>query len=298
MPAAEQENESVTYACDFRTSGLLSNDSTRQLRSLHESFARSFAHALDLFLGSPLEVKLLKVEQQGVREFAASLLPGSYLVPLALQPLGERVVARFDSALFFPLLDILLGGSGEQSDEPRELTEIDEELFRSMTELMCTQLERAWKAVNVSVAPQASIKSLANSQLFAMEDRVVVLQFEIKVSGTTSTFAIALPGQFAGAVIRGSQPDDHQLASQADAQERLRQRMLNCTMSVSATLPDLRVPLGELVTMQVGSLVNLRATAQVPVHLQVGQHSILDVTPVRRGNNKAAQVNGPKQMQY
>lgn len=297
MPPAEQPKEVVTHACDFRTSGLLSNDSTRQLRSLHESFARSFAHALDLFLGSPLDVKLLKVEQQGAREFTASLLPGSYLVPLALQPLGERVLARFDGALFFPLLDILLGGSGEQSSEPRELTEIDEELFRSMTELMCTQLERAWKAVNVSVAPQPSIKSLTNSQLFAMEDRVVVLQFEIRVSGTVSTFAIALPGQFAGAVIRGSQPDESQLTGQADAQERLRQRMLKCTMSLAATLPDLRVPLGELVTMQVGSLLNLRATVQVPVHLQVGRHSIFDVTPVRRGNNKAAQINAVKHVQ-
>ena len=297
MPPAEQQKESTTYACDFRTSGLLSNDSTRQLRTLHEGFARSFAHALDLFLGSPLEVKLLKVEQQGAREFAASLVPGSYLVPLALQPLGERVVARFDSALFFPLLDILLGGSGEQSEQARELTEIDEDLFRSMTELMCTQLERAWKALNVSVAPQPAIKSLANSQLFSMEDRVVVLHFEIRVSGTLCTFAMALPGQFASAVIRGGQPNEQHLTDQADAQERLQRRMLNCSMSVSATLPDLCVPLGELVAMQVGSLLNLRATVQVPVHLQVEQYSIFDVTPVRRGNNKAAQINGSKQVQ-
>ncbi len=297
MPPAEQENDSLMHACDFRTSGLLSNDSTRQLRSLHEAFARSFAHALDLFLGSPLEVRLQKIEQQGAREFTTSLLSSSYLVPLALQPLGERVVARFDSALFFPLLDILLGGLGEQSDQLRELTEIDEELFRSMTELMCTQLERAWKAVNVSVTPQPSIKSLANSQIFANEDRVVVLHFEIRVSGTLCTFALALPGQFAGAVIRGSQPNDQHLSDQAQEQERLQQRMLNCSISVSATLPDLCVPLGELVTMQVGSLLDLRATVQVPVHLQVGHHSIFDVTPVRRGNNKAAQINVSKQVQ-
>lgn len=295
MPPVDQKKEPLTYACDFRTSGLLSNDSTRQLRSLHESFARSFAHALDLFLGSPLDVKLLKVEQQGAREFAAALQTGSYLVPLSLQPLGERAVARFDSALFFPLLDILLGGLGEQSDEPRELTEIDEELFRSMTELMCAQLERAWKAVDVSVAPQPSIKSLASSQLFVAEDRVVVLHFEIRVSETTATFAIALPGQFAGAVIRGSQPNEPHLNSQIDVQTRLRQRVMNCTMSVSATLPDLRVPLGELVTMQVGSLLNLRSTVQIPVHLQVGQHSIFDITPVRRGNYKAAQINNAMQ---
>lgn len=291
MPSTNQQKELTVHACDFRTSGLLSNDSTRQLRSLHDMFARSFAHALDLFLGSSMDIKLLRIEQQGARDFVSSFASGSYIVPLMLQPIGERAVARFDNALFFPLLDILLGGSGEQSDQPRELTEIDEELFRSMTELMCVQLERTWKALGVGVSPQPSVKSLSNSQLFASEDRVVVLHFDIRLNETVSNFTIALPGQFANAVIRGSQPQDHQVQSPVSAHERLRSRMLDCTLSVVATLPDLYVPLGELVTMEVGSLLNLRATVQVPVHLQVGQYSIFDVTPVRRGNNKAAQVN-------
>ncbi|MGI4755496.1 MAG: FliM/FliN family flagellar motor switch protein [Janthinobacterium lividum] len=290
MALQNDMQERSIHPCNFRTSGLLSNDSTRQLRSMHETFARAFSHALDLFLGSPLEVKLLKVEQQGSREFGSSMSPGSYLVPLALQPMGERAVARFDNALFFPLLDLLLGGTGDNPEETRELTEIDEELFRSVTELMCVQLERVWKSLELSVTPQPAVKTLLAGQLFLLEERVVTLHFEMRLIHTTALFEVALPGQMAGALIRGGQPDPAQIGLQPGAQQRLRKRLLNCTMPLSATLPDLQVPIGDLLNLEVGSLLNLRAPVQAPIFLQVGEYALFDVTPVRQGVHKAAQI--------
>ena len=289
--AQDDHRQRSIHPCNFRTSGLLSNESTRQLRSLHETFARAFSHALDLFLGSPLEVKLLKVEQQGSREFGSSLMAGSYLVPLALQPVGERAVARFDSTLFFPLLDILLGGTGDQPEEARELTEIDEELFRSVTELMCAQLERVWKTLNVTVSPQPSIKSLQAGQLFLLEERVIALQFELRLGDFSAQFELGLPGQFAGALIRGGQPDPAHNGLQQSAQQRLRKRLLNCPMPLAVTLPHLQVPIRHLLALDIGSILNLRAPVQSPIHLQAGNHSLFDVTPVRQGEHKAAQLN-------
>ena len=149
----EASRERTLAPCNFRASGLLSNESTRQLRSMHETFARTLSHSLDLFLGSPVEVKLAKIDQIGAREFSATMASGSYLVPFSLLPLQERVIAKFENGLLFPLLDLLLGGPGEPIEQIRELTEIDEELFRSVTELIAAQLERAWKGSSVSVTP-------------------------------------------------------------------------------------------------------------------------------------------------
>jgi flagellar motor switch protein FliM len=151
----EGQRERALTRCNFRASGLLSNESTRQLRSMHESFARTLSHSLDLFLGSPIELKLSKIDQVGAREFSAAVASGSYLVPFSILPLQERVIAKFENGLLFPLLDLLLGGPGEPIEQIRELTEIDEELFRSVTELIAAQLERAWKISTVSVSPLA-----------------------------------------------------------------------------------------------------------------------------------------------
>ena len=105
----EAPRERALTPCNFRASGLLSNESTRQLRSMHETFARTLSHSLDLFLGSPVEVKLAKIDQIGAREFSAAMSSGSYLVPFSLLPLQERVIAKFENGLLFPLLDLLLG---------------------------------------------------------------------------------------------------------------------------------------------------------------------------------------------
>lgn len=292
----ECRDERTVTPCNFRASGLLSNESTRQLRSMHETFARALSHSLDLFLGSPLEVKLIKVDQVNAREFGASVSAGNYLVPFGLHPMQDRVIAKFDNGLLFPLLDLLLGGPGDPLEHTRELTEIDEELFRSVTELMAAQLERVWKVCNVSVAPLASVKPALMGQLFAMEERVVSLHFEIRLATMTSAFELVFPMSFSSALVRSSHGDaTRRSGMQTGGMQRFRDRLLQCQMPLSVDLPQLHVPLGDLVGLKVGSVLNLRAPIQTPILLHVSGHSLFEVTPVRRGEYKAAQLNKPGQ---
>lgn len=282
-------------ACNFRASGLLSHESTRQLRSMHETFARALSHSLDLFLGSPLEVKLVSVDQIGAREFGASLSASNYLVPFGLPPMQEKAIAKFDNSLLFPLLDLLLGGSGEPLGVTRDLTEIDDELFRSVTELLAAQLERIWKVCNVAVAPLSSVKPVSIGQLFAIEERVVSLRFELRLVTVTSAFALVLPMTFASALVRGSQSAaSRRSGPERDLARRFRDRLLDCEMLLSVDLPQLRVPVADLLALDRGMVVNLRAPAESKVLLHVNGSPFFEVTPVRRGQYKAAQLNNAR----
>lgn len=287
----EISRDRMLTPCNFRASGLLSNESTRQLRSMHETFARTLSHSLDLFLGSPVEVKLVKIDQIGAREFGAAVAAGSYLVPFSLLPMQERVIAKFENGLLFPLLDLLLGGPGEPIEQIRELTEIDEELFRSVTELIATQLERAWKAPTVSVSPLASVRPVVTGQLFAMEERIVTMQFEIRLATTVASFALALPVSFSNSLVRSHTDTGRKNEAHEDARLRFRGRLLQCDMPLSVDLPGLTIPLGDVVGLEVGSVLNLRAPIHSPILVRVGDHPIFEATPVRRGEYKAAQLN-------
>jgi len=287
----ESLQEHVITPCNFRASGLLSNESTRHLRSMHEGFARTLAHSLDLVLGSPVEIKLSKVDQIGAREFSAAMAAGSYLVPFSLLPMQERVIVKFENGLLFPLLDLLLGGRGEPIEQIRELTEIDEELFRSVTELIASQLERAWKVPAVSVSTLPSIKPIVTGQLFAMEERVVTLQFEIRLATTVSEFALALPISFSSSLVRSHTDAGRRNEAGANARLRFRERLLRCDMPLSIDLANLSVPLGDVIGLEVGSSLNLRTAVQTPIQLRTEGHPIFEVTPVRKGEYKAAQLN-------
>ncbi len=300
MPDAESNNPDtpttagatspVILPCNFRSAGRLSNDSTRQLRTMHESFARNVSHSLDLFLGSPVEVKLAGIEQISSREFVSSLATGCYLVPFTLMPLQSRVIAKFDNALLFPLLDLLLGGSGDPLKEARELTEIDEELIRSVTELIGVQLERVWKACGVNVMPSPSLKPAVVGALFATEERVVLLHFEITLATTTAAMRITLPMAFCNALVRASHNDGARSGGETSASLPLRERLLDCTMLVSAELPGLEISVGELLQMKPGSVVNLRTSVETAVQFGVYGYPLFEMTPVRRGAAKTAQL--------
>ena len=251
----DASRERTLTPCNFRASGLLSNESTRQLRSMHETFARTLSHSLDLFLGSPVEVKLVKIDQIGAREFSATMASGSYLVPFSLLPLQERVIAKFENNLLFPLLDLLLGGPGEPVEQMRELTEIDEELFRSVTELIAAQLERAWKASTVSVTPLASVKPVLTGQLFAMEERVVTLQLEIRLATAVSAFSVALPMSFSSGLVRSNGDARQRNEIHANARLRFRERVLQCDMPMSVDLAELSIPLGDVVALEIGGVL-------------------------------------------
>ena len=204
----------------------------------------------------------------------------------------ERVVAKFENGLLFPLLDLILGGPGEPVEQSRELTDIDEELFRSVTELIAAQLERAWKVSATSVSPLPSVKPSLMGQLFAMEERVVTLEFEIRLATASSTFALALPMSFSSGLVRSSHGEaGRNVEVHANHRLRFRERILQCDMSLTVDLADLCVPLGDVVGLEAGSILKLRAPIQTPIVVRVSGHPIFEATPVRRGEYKAAQLN-------
>lgn len=290
--------EANVIPCNFRSAGRLSNESTRHLRTLHDGFARNISHALDLFLGSPFDLKLTRVEQIGSREFVSSLAPGSYIVPYTLMPLQSRVLAKFDSALLFPLLDLLLGGAGDPLDSTRELTDIDEELIRSVTELIGVQLERTWRSCSVSVMPSPSIKPALVGQLFLTEERVVLLHFEVTLGSTTAGMRIILPMAFCNALVRSSPNGGGRRAGETAAGLPLRERLLDCTMLVSADLRGPAISVGDLLEMKPGAVVNLRVPLDRPVQLQVQGHPLFEMTPVRNRGRKTAQLGRSCQLTH
>ncbi len=290
LQAGEKPQRSIV-PCNFRSAGRLSNESTRHLRAIHEIFARNLTHSLDLFLGSELDVKLASVDQLNARDFITSTAGSGYFVPFSVASMQDRVVVRFGTSLLFPLLDLLLGGPGDPDDQIRELTEIDEELIRSVTELISSQLERAWRSCHVAVVPNSSIKPAVLGQILTLEERVTLLRFEMTIATISGTLELVLPIAFTNALIRASQNEATQHVTQPSTQELpLRQRLLHCAMLTSAELSGLHLSVGDLIGLRPGDVLNLHAPVANSPRLKIADHDLFEINPVRHNNHKAAQL--------
>src|ERR1700678_4300005 len=109
------------HPCDFRAAGRMSNETARGLKAIHETFARNVVGALDAYLGTDVVIKLLTLDQLPIKEHIASIPALSYIVPLSLGTMPGNVIMEFDIDLVFPIIELLMGGTGTSASGDREL---------------------------------------------------------------------------------------------------------------------------------------------------------------------------------
>jgi flagellar motor switch protein FliM len=286
------------HSCNFRYAGRLSNENARALTSLHEKFAVNVTNSLEVYLGTAIRFKLLTLEQLSLRGYIEAIAPNTYMLPCALNVLESSFVIEMDIRLIFPIIDLLLGGAGTtSSDETRELTEIDEEIMESITALIIKELDRSWRALNLSLMPGRCIKPALISQVYPANEKLVLLKFEMSVGTTTGSFKIVLPTSFVGFLLR------HLKAAQSKKisslrhlpNPSLRERILDCEFTVSADVTQMRVLVKDLIDLKPGMILKMKAPVKNPGRLTVEGIDIFEALPVRNGTLKAAQLSGRSQ---
>jgi flagellar motor switch protein FliM len=282
------------HSCNFRYAGRLSNENARALTSLHEKFALNVTNSLEVYLGTSIRLEMLSLEQLTLQDYISSVAPNTYLLPCALNVMENSFLMEMDIRLIFPIIDLLLGGAGTtSSDEPRELTEIDEEIVESITAVIIKEVDRSWRALNLSLTPGHCIKPALITQIYPANEKLVLLMFEMTIGTTTGSFKIVLPTSFVGYLLR------HMKAAQSKKisslrhfpNPSLRERILDCDFKVAVDITQMRVLVKDLIDLKPGVILKMKAPVKNPGRLTVEGVDIFEALPVRSGTLKAAQLS-------
>jgi flagellar motor switch protein FliM len=289
-----QPKTRTIHSCNFRYAGRLSNENARALTTLHEKFALNVTNSLEVYLGTSIQLKMLSLEQLALQDYISAVAPNTYLLPCALNVMESNFLMEMDIRLIFPIIDLLLGGAGTTaSDEVRELTEIDEEIMQSITALILNEVDRSWRALNLSLVPGHCIKPALITQIYPANEKLVLLMFEMTVGASTGSFKIVLPTSFVGFLLR------HLKAAQSKKisslrhlpNPSLRERMLDCDFTVAVDITQMRVLVKDLVDLKPGMILKMKAPVKNPGRLTVEGVDIFEALPVRNGKLKAAQLS-------
>jgi flagellar motor switch protein FliM len=295
--SVQQPRPRTIHSCNFRYAGRLSNENARALTGLHEKFAVNVTNSLELYLGTSLRLKMLSLEQMASLDYISGRDPNSYFLPCALNVLESNFLIEMDIALIYPIIDLLLGGAGTASEELRELTEIDEEIMQSVTALIVGEVERSWRTLNLSLTPGRCIKPGMIQQVFAVNEKLVLLMFEMTVGTTTGSFNIVLPTSFVGFLLR------HLKAAQSKKvsglrllpNPSLRERILACEFTLAVDITQMRVRVKDLIDLKPGMILKMKSLVQDPGRITVEDVAIFEALPVRSGTRKAAQLSSRSQ---
>ena len=280
------------HACDFRSAGRLSNENARALTAIHEVFARHVATALDAYLGTGLAIKLQTLEQHPLKDHMAAMPPLSYIVPFSLSTMPSTMILECDLNLVFPIIELLLGGAGTSVSDPRELSEIEEEIMQDVTSLIARQAENAWHLPHMSLVANRRVKAAMLTSYCPPNDKVTVAKFEVEIAGINGTFQLAFPSSFVAVLIAQIKLDEPQKKSglRFFPTPSIRERILDCDVTVAAGVPRMKVAVRDLIALQPGCVLKLRAPVRIPGMLTVEGMELFEAMPVRNGAQKAAQL--------
>ncbi|MGA7156984.1 MAG: flagellar motor switch protein FliM [Acidobacteriaceae bacterium] len=285
-------------ACNFRSAGRLSNENARSLTAIHEGFARQLASALDVYLGTAMEVKLQSLDQIPLKDHIASIPPLSYIVPFSLSTMPGAVVVECDVDLMFPMIEVLLGGSGGTENNPRELSEIEEEIMHDVTSLIARQAEFSWHMPNMALVSNRRIKSSLLHQYCPANEKVTLVKFQVEIAGVHGSFQLVFPTSFLNALLKQIKLEQPQRKGglRYFPIRSIRERVQDCDVVLAAGFPRMRVAVRDLIALQPGCLLKLRTPVRTPGMLTVGDLDIFQATPVRNGSKKAAQLGHPMRL--
>jgi flagellar motor switch protein FliM len=267
----------------------LSNEDARSLTALHDVFARQLSIALDGHFAGTLAVKLKTLDQLTLEDHLKEM--PAYIVPLSLGTLPGHVVVECDMRLVLMMLELLMGGSGEVREDACELSEIDEEIMHDVIQIIAEQAEQAWRISGLATTVNRPVKQDSLHRLCALNERVTVLKFGVLLAGVSGSFNLMFPAGFLNVLMKQAELDQpHKNRLQSLPMAPIRERIMDCEMQVSVELPALKVAVRDLLALQPGSVLKLRAPIQATGVLTAGARPIFEAIPVRNGAQRAAQL--------
>ncbi len=279
--------------CNFRSAGRLSNENARALTGLHETLARNLTNSLDVYLGTGLDIKLGSLDQLPMDDFRVASVASGFILPCALRPSLSTVLIEIDSKLMFTMIDLLLGGSGATIEEPRELTEIDEEIMYGAASQIAKQVEAAWQPATATLTPGTCVKPSMAHKVFPPTEKVLRIRFDLTVAGMTGAVHLSFLASFGGHLVRNIKTEmSTQMGIRFLPRPSLQQRLLDCSFMLAGVLPDLQVRVRELSAMEVGSVLKLSAPMELAGRLTLEEKHLYEAIPVRQSNRKAVQLLG------
>jgi flagellar motor switch protein FliM len=140
-------------------------------------------------------MNLVSVEQISYSEFLDGLPQTTFMACLGLKPFEGSAVLEINPSLVFPILEMLLGGSGKTPTPiQREITEIEQHLMDGLLRIILRNLTDAWKSVT---AIDFSVQSLDTEpqfvQVMAPTEAVVAIGMEMRIGEGAGLMNITMP---------------------------------------------------------------------------------------------------------
>jgi flagellar motor switch protein FliM len=205
-------------------------------------------------------------------EFLLSLSDPTYYSAISIKPLSGVAALEMNLDLVFPIIDLLLGGTGSVLKLSRNITEIEKNIIQGVIKLITANLTETWRPVSlIDFAFRASETRPQLLHVASANEVVILIIFEVKICETRSRLHLCIPFSSLEP-IAGKFEQEISVRRRGHVREEFQKvlkTLYKTPLTLSAELAGGAVSVRDLLTLQPGDVVRLdqAPTEQVVVHV-------------------------------
>jgi flagellar motor switch protein FliM len=278
---------------DFRRPDRIAKDQLRAIHLLHENFARNLASSLSGYLRAYVAVNLVSVEQLSFMEFTQILPSPTSLIALGMKPYDGNAVLEINPTLVFPILEMLLGGSGKTVKIEREVTEIEQSILEGLLRIILNDLRTAWGAVaNIQFSIEAHETEPQLLQILAPNEAVVAISMEVRIGEASGMMNIGIPSIVVKMLRQkfDQQWSVRKTEATGDEHTRMLRLIRPALVSLDARLQGPKLGVQALLDLQAGDVLVFDYPTERPIDLAVNGCLKYEGEIVVTGRKRAFQI--------
>ena len=294
--AVSQSDPAVPHdRFNFSRAGNVAPDQLRSLRLVDEQFSRNVTHALAAWLRTHLTVTPLAAEQMTFGQFTDEYGDSGFMVPLSMEPTHVQALMSLHLKLAPPIVNLLLGGTGDAGGIDRELTEIEEAVLESVLDLILREWNSAWQAIGIDYYPEPRERDGQQQRLMPASERTLCCRFEIALPDINGNLVFCIPAAPLNTTLRALAQRRERSRQRTPAERRaISARLHSAGVHTTLAFPSMRVAAAQLGNLQPGELLQLPLRRDVKAELRAGGALLFEAQPVRSGELRAARLQEPR----
>jgi len=279
---------------DFTMPSRLSKDHLKALNALHSSYAKSLGSYFSMSLRTVVEIECVNIEQLNYGEYLSSLFDPTCVGVFSMKPLRGVSMLEISMPLAFPIIDILLGGSGAPKLYNRNLTVIEETIITRVIEKALLILQESWER---SVDLRIKLERLENNPPFIQAattgDPVILILLDVKFDNARGMMSLCFPfltiQQALTNLRREEFPSSVDDESTKTCSNTMQTHIRQLHLPISVRYAPSPVTLGELLELKKGDVIILQNAKKDQVQVLI--------TGKMKYNGKPGMVNGKRAVQ-
>jgi flagellar motor switch protein FliM len=260
---------------NFKRPRLFAQDQMRVLHHVHEAFARDLSVYLSAQLRTIVDINLTAVDQVLYSEFVMSSAPPSALYVVDVPEPGHKLIFELDPRLVIFTIEKLFGGPGVFLKKPREISHIERRIMGKVMTRAFRELEKAWKQVYVIRLEELAFESNAEFvQIIPGVEPALVTTYEVTIYEQRSFINICYPYILLERMLGRTGMKQWISSATTQVSSRVRDRyedtLRTLSVEMRAELGRTRLPVSDLMQLEVGDVIPLDRRVSEPVQVFVG----------------------------